>query len=341
MSGCTMDVLLEAENAEYLCGDTVRGIVAIRALEPVLVLNISLDARWETSGQGIAQNGGTEQLHLDEECRLAANEERQWPFELQLPPSPAGYEGELFSVRWELHAVADTSPGSDPEITIPIRVHAPPGAGDTVLGPAYDPESVMDEQPLSPAANTSRLIIAGCLVGGFLIFVGYMTGDWRYAELSRLIGPIALISVGVLVAVGFTAGAISAMKRGRLEAAIENPFVQRGDALHATVRYTAGRTQHVEELVLRVEARESVTVRTGSLSNLCHHTLFELERMKKLPEILSAGSSQEMRASISIPSDIKHTYAVSYNIVEWRLVARLVPSRGAPVERVYPFVVLP
>jgi len=98
-----MTIRIELEKDSVLNGESVRGRAewVSGGKEP---RKIEVVCRWRIAGKG---NRHKELVDTKVEENIASRNQISIPFDFQLPLSPLSYEGELFSIIWEIVATAD------------------------------------------------------------------------------------------------------------------------------------------------------------------------------------------------------------------------------------------
>jgi len=98
-----MTIRIELEKDSVLNGESVRGGAqwVSGGKEP---RKIEVVCRWRIAGKG---NKHKELVDTKVEENIASRNQISIPFDFQLPLSPLSYEGEQFSIIWEIVATAD------------------------------------------------------------------------------------------------------------------------------------------------------------------------------------------------------------------------------------------
>ena len=98
-----MTIRIELEKDSVLNGESVRGRAewVSGGKEP---RKIEVVCRWRIAGKG---NKHKELVDTKVEENIASRNQISIPFDFQLPLSPLSYEGEQFSIIWEIVATAD------------------------------------------------------------------------------------------------------------------------------------------------------------------------------------------------------------------------------------------
>jgi hypothetical protein len=316
MNDC--DVTIELDGDPRLeGGDTVTGTVLVEVTDDCTCNALTAELGWYTDGCG---NDASEIVVREELFHGEWNkdEEHRYPFEIDVPPGPYTYDGNMLSLDWKLEANADISWALDPSDARDVVVEPGGSAEDYQVG-----ETEGSETWTKDGGSDNLGMIIGLLFSAILLSVAAWFG---WTALSRE-GWNAFVSV---VALGFLGGGLwvayiavrnyfAEMKLGDVQVTQEPERASPGDELACTVRLEPPREVDLNKIELRLHGFEEVVSGHGDQQKTHTHTIYEKTSVLIGSEQATVDGVEEFEGALTLPEDVPYSIEIAANKVRWKV----------------------
>lgn len=299
MSKCDVFITLENESRSFHGGETVHGTVVVHSKQSFECKRITIKEYWQTHGRGNTDRGPQKEIILYT-GQLEAGKTYEFPFEIELPASPATYHGHYVNIDHYLHAQVHVSWAIDPKQTIDIVVES--GGQGRSDAPTTSPGA---EKKLKGASIQKGTLIVGVIVMGISIFFG---------PCALIVFPIGLI----IMLAGFR-NWIAERRIGKVELNLDRHQFSSGDHVEAELVFTPRKVTKVNGIKAKLIGKEEAVSGSGSNRTTHTHELYE-----ESFELLGGGETapdQPVRLPIlvSLPQTQAYSFHASDNKIIWQL----------------------
>ncbi len=333
-------------------GESLRGTVVVAPQIHRLRNGIRLRLRWYTKGKGFRNCGTVVELEPEWVPDNFEAGQYRYPFCLRLPYGPFSYEGEMFSVYWELEASPKTwwpfpTTARKPLVLHPIaNMRRWEGLQCKPLNPVQmcfgsmavqgsgngELNSVEPGLRLQDDAGHGGVFCFGllALVVSLYISIVFIAIGWSFAAVVCL--PFLLMG-GLACLPGLEMLLARCLLRG-IELDV-TPRAQRGQVVHCDVRFVPRFGMHLQQVNVALNAQERCRYRKRSRSRTKHsimiamHNLWFQTRSENQAMGLTAGKVVMSHACFRLPADAPLTFLARDNQVVWQVTVTI-QLKGLP-----------
>lgn len=306
MAKCDLSIELDEPQRVYNGGETITGVIHVRADADVNCKGLEVTSGWKTHGRGNVDTGTETSLTLYE-GEWKAGQTESYRFELKVANWPPSYHGHYLNVDHYVDARAKIPWGFDPKAAAPFLMR-PSSAGE------YEVKESVTKQTggLVAWVVVSVILLAFFGIGGFVAVATF---------------PCGLILFGLICAIGIGTWFVRVFlpKRllGEVTYYLDEETLTPGGHVGGQLALQPRRNVNVNGITMKIEAREQVV--SGSGSNRTTHKKVFFERIVTLEEAttLQAGAPKEYKLDFTLPDDAPYSLDLDDNDLIWNVELRV------------------
>jgi hypothetical protein len=294
MSKCDVRIVFDRGDRTFRGGEAVTGRVYVEVNQDVNANGVVLEHFWRTHGSGNTATGNTSTRQLYS-GPLQAGQALELPFEVVAPPGPPSYHGHHLNIDHYLKARVDVPWAFDPK-----------EEEEYLLAPSGEPYAELPTE-------LSQVSKAGCrqfgvVVGSIFVVFGIIFPF-----------PIGLVAIPIGALIMFFAfrKQLAEKRLGNVQVVWGPEVVSPGSVVPIRVSFTPSKAAELNEIRLKLTAREVCVSGSGTNSTTHTHPLHEETVCVARRQRLTAHQPVEFTAEVPIPDMPAYTFHASDNRLEW------------------------
>jgi hypothetical protein len=367
MAKCELQIVFDRADRTYKIGERITGSVRVTVKEDCECRKLTIARQWCASGQGESDQTTPEEEQVIFSGAWRAGQTAAYPFEIETPPGPLTYRGQLFNVGWQLRASADF-PGIDATASESFVLVSSLFSENVQMGTRDEPppqvRGLSDKPSGAYSGGCSQVFAAvfaivalfvglPCLAVGVLNLITiFIPVSLPIAIPAGLMQSIFLIVVGGLFTllgsrafITLLRGTLARSRLGPVQVEMSPTTPRRGEAVTCTVRLQPRGPIKLTEATVKVAATEHTSPRSAdgddAPTHACQETVFQAREVLATGRTFSAGEEVLLRIAFSIPADAPCTFWGGHNNLIWTVAVELKLKGWPDWTRIVPITIRP
>jgi len=305
-------IVLDGNRRSFAVGETVSGRIEVEVDEACECDPLTARLGWVTAGDSNeASEDPVEEVVASGEWK--GGDRHSFPFGLNVPKGPPGYEGRHFSVRWRVRAAASLSWAIDPETEEPIEVRGGPVPDGTLV-------AVEEAGCLEMGCATVLVLFGAAALVAFFAGARLPVPGW----LALATGVIALAISGWAVP-----QALTRHRLGKTSVEAGPSPCPRGSEMAVRLTMTPRRDLALSEVRANLVATETSVKGSGKTRSTRTVEVGRITGMLEGPRKVAAGREAVYAGVLEVPDAAPPTLEAGPHSVTWKLSVAMDIPRAA------------
>jgi hypothetical protein len=300
MAKCDLSIELDDPQKVYTGGDTISGVVRVRADADVKCKALEVSSGWKTHGRGnvASETAATVELFAGE---WVAGAQSEYRFELPVSDWPPSYHGHYLNVDHYIDARAKIPWGFDPKASVPFLMQSTGGSQDAVK-----------HSSATEVGGVIGCLIIACVVALFLGIGGMI------AVATFPIGMVFFVAIG---GIGFLFWLFKVFLPkyllGEVKYFLAEDTVSPGQSVRGELVIQPRKNVQVNAVTVNFEAREQCVSGSGSNRKTHKNVIFEQLETLQGQTTLSAGKEHRFHLNFTLPENAPYSLDLDDNDLIW------------------------
>ena len=317
MSKCSLEIIYDKTDRTYFSGDHVRGKVLVNVNRKTKCKGIDCEVLWRTHGRGNRTVKLYSSMVLAEDEVFEAGQTLEYPFQFEIPDTPATYHGSHINIDHYIRVSADIPWALDPEQTEDFIV---------ITDPEKKPPSQRQMTLTSASKSHNKSILEGessakkikpvlFLSVALVVVLSSMSAD----NIMSIVPGVIIVTLAIVVGVSLFRKGLAEKKFKNIEVILPHNIYQRGEAIDFVLSISPKKQMPINKVMATLCGEERCISSSGTNMTTYTHVFHKQELPIQVKGPLKPGCSTSLKGQLQLPEDAPCSFTSRNNWITWSL----------------------